>query len=106
MIDFKLFYCRVTFFDRAIQDLTVFVWELEPLDGQTRSAREWIEEHIREFYEELLPTLGVEGDGGWEAVFVATIHTHTYGPPDQEEYDDSIQLRNWIVQPLPPEMFE
>ncbi len=105
MIDFKLFYCRATFFNRVIQDLTVFVWELEPLDGRMRSAREWIEEHIRDNYPDLFPTLGIEGDGGWEAVFVATIRTHIYGPPGQE-YDESIELRNWMVQPLPPEMFE
>ena len=104
MTDFAHFYCRIMIFDREIQDLTVFVWELEPLDCRTRSAREWIEEHIRDNYEELFPTLGIEGDGGWEAVFVATIHSYTCGP--DQEYDESVELRNWLVQPLPPEMFE
>jgi len=104
MVNFKLFYCRATFFDGILQDLTVFVWELEPLDGQTRSAREWITEHIKEHHEEMLPDLGVVGDGGWEAVFVATIHNHTYGP--DQEYDEGIEVRNCLSQPLPSEMFE
>ncbi len=104
MIDYTLFYCRVTFFDRELVYLNVFVQELEPIDGRTRPAREWIEEHIEANYEDLFQTLGIKGSGGWEAVFVATIGILAYGP-DQEP-DESIELRSWQVQPLPPEMFE
>ena len=100
-----LFHCRIMVFDREIQDLTVFVWELEPLDRRTRSAREWIEEHIKDDCENLLSDLGIEGYGGWEAVFIATIHGYTYGPSDQEDYDEDITLEAWEVQRLPSEMF-
>jgi len=44
----QIIYGRVTVFDGVIQELNVFVWELEPLDDQTRSVREWVEEYIRE----------------------------------------------------------
>jgi len=100
-----LFHCRITFFDRTLQDLTVFVWELEPLDGQTRSAREWIKEHIEDNYEALLPELGIKDNGGWEVVFVATLHA-SVSVLDQEHDDESIELMKWQVQSLPSEMFE
>lgn len=99
-----LFHCRVTFFDRTIQDLTVFVWELEPLDEQTRSEREWIEEHIRTNYEELFQALGIKGNGGWEVVFVATMCAEV--GEWHQEYGESIELERWQVQQLPSEMFE
>jgi hypothetical protein len=96
-----LFHCRFKVFDQMLQDLTVFVWELEPLDGQTRSAREWIEEHIESNYEELFSTLGIKGDGGWEAVFVATIHASVCNL--NQDYDESVALIKWQVQSLPSE---
>ena len=95
------FYCRITVFDRMLQDFTVFVWELEPLDGQTRSAREWIEEYIEDNYEELFPTLGIKGTGGWEAVFVATLRSS--GPWMGREPDDSLEMVKWQAQVLPEE---
>lgn len=97
------FHCRITVFDRMIQDLTVFVWELEPLDRRKRSAREWIEEHIQANYEDLFSALGIQGTGGWEAVFVATIHATSCSL--YEEHDESIELMTRQVQQLPSEMF-
>ncbi len=102
MIDFTLFYCRMVIFDGLLQDLTVFVWELEPIDGQTRSYREWIEEYINGDHESLYPALGIEGDGGWEVVFTATIHCDSYGCA--QEFKDHIEVHLSQVQPLPPEM--
>ena len=96
------FYCRIMVCDRTIQDLTVFVWELEPLDGQTRSARDWIEEHIRDNCDDLFPLLGIKDSGGWEAVFVGTIHSTTSGCVYQE-HDETLELEKWQVQAIPSE---
>jgi hypothetical protein len=95
------FHCRFKVSDQMLQDLTVFVWELEPLDGQTRSAREWIEEHIENNYEDLLLKLGIKGSGGWEAVFVATIRASVCNL--DHDYDEGIELVKWQVQALPSE---
>lgn len=98
------FYCHIRVFDRTIQDLTVFVWELEPLDRRKRTAREWIEECIKEDPADLFTDLDIHGYGGWEAVFTATIHGHEVGP--DREHDEYIELGNWRTQQLPSEMFE
>ena len=99
-----LFHCRIKGSDRTLQDLTVFVWELKPLDEQTRPAREWIEEHIEDNYEDLLSALGIKGDGEWEAVFVATIHAPTCD--SYQEHDESVELIKWQVHALPSETIE
>jgi hypothetical protein len=39
MTENTLFHCRIEVFDQTLQDLTVFVWELEPLDRLMKSAR-------------------------------------------------------------------
>jgi hypothetical protein len=98
----KTFHCRLKVFEQSIDELTVFVWELEPLDKQTRSAREWIEEHIRDNYEDLLPQLGIKDHDGWEAVFIATIRSTTSGCL-YGEHDESVELIKWQVQALPSE---
>lgn len=97
----KIIYCRLTVFDGVIQDLNVFVWELEPLDDQTRTVREWAEDCIREDCLDLLPTLGIKEDGGWEAVFSATVSARDYWPDEGAK----IVLRDWQIQQLPSEMF-
>jgi|GEM_PF-4151055 len=97
----QIIYGRVTVFDGVIQELNVFVWELEPLDDQTRSVREWVEEYIREDVG-LLSTIGIKDTGGWEAVFSATIHAGSWYPDEGAD----IVLRDWQSQQLPSEMFE
>ena len=98
------FHCRIKVFDQSLDELTVFV--LEPLDNQTRSAREWIKDYIRDnCEEEVFPLLGIKGVGGWEAVFVGTIHSTTSGCLYQE-HDETIELEKWRTQRLPSEMFE
>jgi len=105
MSNSKQFHCRISVFDQRLQDLDVFVWELKPLDNQTRSAREWIEEYIRSNCDDLFPLLGIKGNGGWEAVFVGTIHSTAHGCLYQE-HDETIELEKWQVQAIPSEEFE
>jgi hypothetical protein len=101
----KIIYCRLTIFNGVLQDLNVFVWELEPLDGQTRTVREWAEDCIREDCLDLLPTLGIKEEGGWEAVFSATVSAPKPDPwwPNETA---KIVLRDWQTQELPSEMFD
>ena len=90
MINHKLFYCHFKLFDRSLQDLNVFVWD------RSRIVRERVKEYIKKNYEELLSTLGVEGDGGWEVAFSAVARDSSWG---SEGEVSNITLRQWKALP-------
>ena len=90
MINQKLLYCHFKLFDRSLQDLTVLVWD------RSRIVRERVKEYIKENYEELFSTLGVEGDGGWEVAFSAVARASSWGPEGEVS---NITLRQWKALP-------
>ena len=103
------FRARLVVFDTCIQELDVFVWELEPVGediGRVRPAREWIEDHIREWggreFEENFGEIATKV--AFEAVFTADILAYTLF---DNEYEEEVHVHpHFLIQELPEEWFE
>ena len=98
---------RVLFREDAIEDLQVFVYELSPTERlKTRSAWEWVEEHLREFdYDDwrvLVPELSEMPSSAQEVVFRGGIEGwfDYFG-----EYDEELGFDEHQYQRLPDDWF-
>lgn len=100
------FQARMVVYDGLIQDLDIFVWELEPTDTNRCSTREWIYEHINSClnFDEFCKELGWDGESpAFEAVFNGTISGwYDYN----NEWDEELVVDDFISQPLPSRWFE
>ena len=97
------FRARIVTEDGDIDDLTVFVFELTPLESGRRSIADWVYEHLMEFSDAYLSELGVQPEGNYETVLVGTID----GRYDHlDEWDEEIDIREFTTQKLPDNWFD
>ena len=100
------FYARLVVFDGQVQDFDIVTWELEPLDDNRRACSEWIEEHLLTDVDCLFEQLEINGEGAWEAVFRGSIHGYWIWTDCGDEYDEEIEIDDFLSQQLPTEWFQ
>jgi hypothetical protein len=87
-------------FDETIEQIDVFVWELEPLKGDSRAYREWVEEHLQSWQlEDYQDNFNDPCDGPFEVVFKGTIKGFEVAP--YSEWDEEVIIHDHLIQPLP-----
>ncbi|MHC4301964.1 MAG: hypothetical protein ACYS7Y_32275 [Planctomycetota bacterium] len=100
------FAARIVVYDEDIQELEIFVWELEPLDLNLRTGREWVQDHISNCdMDALVDHLECADRLAWEAVFKGTL-SGDYCAPDFIEWDEEMEIHEYRSQELPKGWYE
>jgi len=97
------FEARAVFYKKELQDLEVWVYELEPLEDTRRRITDWVFEHLFAWeFDMFADMLDLPGDT-CEVIFKAGIAGYTDYYGDYEEYVDIVEQQS---QALPEKWFE
>lgn len=97
------FQARIVILDNDIEELDIFVWELEPLDARHRSGRDWVREHIFCAIYDIAKFFKVSNEGTWEIVFEGNL-SGRYCPCG--EWDEDLEISESLTQKLPDDWFQ
>jgi hypothetical protein len=104
-VDRISFQGRVRIRDCEVENLEIWVYELDPTEIGRRPATEWIASHFENVwtYEMFASEFGIVEEGNYQVIFKGLI----VGWEDQDgEWDEGIDIKQFRLQRLPDAWFE